>query len=290
MFSELAPGIFSVETHFVEGMNGVIIGRRGALAIDVGFDPETGAETAAFIQSQRAEPNQVVLTHGHSDHVLGGSAFRGAQVYASSRTPDEIHRHLGRYARSRDISFEKLIAQALFPTILFNDELYVDLEDCQLRLFPTPGHSRDHISVYVMPQRILFAGDTVVTGIVPAINDGNSRDLEATLHKLLTLEIDLLVGGHGAPLVGAAAVVAWIEWEISYVSGVRAAISAALAAGESVTRESLTAVVPYDQWIGTRLPADRHAMPRRHIDAAFKIASELQLENERANLSKDMLI
>lgn len=288
MISELAPGIFSIETHFVDGMNGIIIGRRGALAIDVGFDSKTGVETAAFIEAQGAAPNQVVLTHGHSDHVLGGSAFRGAQVYASTSTPAEIHRHLGGYARSQNVPSENLIEQALFPTVMFSDELHIDLEDCQLRLFPTPGHSRDHVSVYVLPHRILFAGDTVVTGIVPAINDGDSRVLEATLHKLLALEIDLLVAGHGAPLVGAAAIRAWIEWEISYLSGVRAAISDALAAGESLSRENLAVILPYNDWIGARLPADKHGMPRRHIDAASRIAAELQLENQPVSLPKDV--
>lgn len=279
MFNEFAPGVFSVETRFVDGMNGIIIGKRGALAIDVGFYPETGETTAAFIRERGCAADQVILTHGHSDHVLGGAAFAGAQVYASTQTPAEIHRHLGNFARNKNVDVDGLIAQALFPTILFSDELHIDLGSRLLRLFPTPGHSRDHISVYVEPEHILFAGDTVVTGIVPAINDGDSRTLEATLQNLLALDIEVLVAGHGAPLHGSKAVRAWIEWEISYLRGVRGAIRDAITANKYVSRETLASIVPYNQWIGDRLPADKHNMPRRHIDAAVRIAVELQSES-----------
>ena len=34
MFKEEAPGVFSVASRFVDGMNGVIVGQRGAIAID----------------------------------------------------------------------------------------------------------------------------------------------------------------------------------------------------------------------------------------------------------------
>jgi hypothetical protein len=31
---ELAPGVFSVDSRFVDGKNGIVIGKRAALAID----------------------------------------------------------------------------------------------------------------------------------------------------------------------------------------------------------------------------------------------------------------
>lgn len=89
--------------------------------------------------------------------------------------------------------------QITWPTITFADELYLDLGDKHLHLFPTPGHSQDSISIYVEEEKLLIAGDSVVIGIVPAIGDGNSVVLEASLRKLAALDIEVMIpGGHGA--------------------------------------------------------------------------------------------
>lgn len=278
MFTEIAPGLFTVATRFVDGMNGIIFGGRSAFAVDVGYYPDEGDATAAFIRAAGFEPNRVILTHGHSDHVLGGAAFADAAVYASAGTPDMIRHQLRGFAKRQGLDYETLIERALFPTIVFTGELRIDLGDKQLRLFPTPGHSPDHISVYVLPDRVLFAGDTVVTGIVPAIGDGDSQQLETSLRSLLQMDIDQLVAGHGSPLRSADSVKGWIDWEISYLRGLRSAISQALDAGQSLSREELTEIVPHQRWIANRLPLDRHHMIRRHYDTAEKILTELRTE------------
>lgn len=276
MFTEIAPGLFTVATRFVEGMNGIIFSKRGALAVDVGYNPDEGDATAAFIRAAGYKPDRVILTHGHSDHVLGGAAFADAEVYASAGTPDTIRRQLRGFAQRQGLDYEALIRQALFPTVLFTGELQIDLGDKQLRLFPTLGHSRDHISLYVLPDRVLYAGDTVVTGIVPAIGDGASRQLETSLELLRQMEIDQLVAGHGSPLLGAEAVRDWIDWEISYLRGLRAQIGQALNDSQSLSRESLTEIVPHERWIADRLPLGKNHMIRRHYDTAEKILNELR--------------
>lgn len=279
MFTEIAPGLFTVATRFVDGMNGIIFSKRGALAVDVGYNPDEGDATAAFIRAAGFQPDRVILTHGHSDHVLGGAAFADAEVYASAGTPDMIRRQLRGFAERQGLDYEALIQRALFPTLLFTNEVQIDLDDKQLRLFPTPGHSPDHISIYVLPDRVLFAGDTVVTGIVPAVGDGDSRQLETSLELLRQMEIDQLVAGHGSPLRGAEAVRSWIDWEISYLRGLRTAIAEALESGQTISRETLTEIVPHERWIVDRLPLDRHHMPRRHYDTAEKILTELRAES-----------
>lgn len=283
MFTELAPGIFSVATRFVEGTNGIIIGTRGALAVDVGYYSDEGSATADFIRSHGGRPDRVILTHGHSDHVLGGAAFAGAEVYAHARTPEEMRRTLKVSAERQGFAYERLCEQALFPTVTFTDELAIDLGDKRLRLFPTPGHSQDHIAVYVEPDRVLFAGDTVVTAIIPAIGDGDSRALESSLTNLLQLDIEILVAGHGAPLHGSAAVRDWIQWEIDYLSGIRAALETAFAAGKTLNRDQFPHMLPFETWVGNRLAPERNHMERRHFDTISKIASEILTAHEAAS-------
>ena len=50
MFTEVAPGIFSVDHQVVEGKNGIVFGSRVGLAIDTGNTPEEGRAMAAFLQ------------------------------------------------------------------------------------------------------------------------------------------------------------------------------------------------------------------------------------------------
>lgn len=270
----LLPGIFCADHRVAEGKNGVVLGSTRALVIDVGTDPEEGGALAAFVQQAGFAPNLVALTHGHSDHILGGLAFAGAEVFASSRTPDQIRSHLRGFAARKGLDYVQLLAQALFPTITFSDELTIDLGRRLVRLFPAPGHSPDGVCAYLAAERLLFAGDTVVTGILPAINEGDSRVLETSLNRLRNMEIDILVPGHGRVLFGAAAIQDWLAWEIGYLSGVRTAVSAALQADTQADEETLLRAAPFAELVGDRLPADRHDMETRHRNTVLKIVEE----------------
>jgi glyoxylase-like metal-dependent hydrolase (beta-lactamase superfamily II) len=278
MFTELAPGVFAVDHRVVEGKNGVIFGRRIALAIDTGIDPEEGQAVAEFIRSRGMTPDRLALTHGHGDHVLGGAALAGGEVFAHSAAPAVIGRHLPGWAERAGLAPEEMAARLPMPTVTFSEELRIDLGGRIARLFPAPGHSEDGICVLLEVERILFAGDSVVTGIVPAIGDGDSRTLEASLRRLAGMEIDVLVAGHGPILKGAERVRAWIEWLAQYLAGIRAAVQAELDQG--CDPATVADRVEFRAFIGDRLPQDRHGMPRRHRDTVEKIIAEAVQERE----------
>src|SRR5829696_4319928 len=97
---EIAPGVFWVAQAVLEGKNGVVIGQRAALAIDSGNSPADGQAIVDLIRARGQRPDRLAFTHGHGDHVIGSSAFRGAEVFAHSRAPAVIRRHLPRLAES----------------------------------------------------------------------------------------------------------------------------------------------------------------------------------------------
>jgi glyoxylase-like metal-dependent hydrolase (beta-lactamase superfamily II) len=166
-----------------------------------------------------------------------------------------------------------LEAELAWPTVTFSDELHLDLGDKHLRLFPAPGHSADGICVYLEEAAILFAADTVVTGIVPAIFDGDSRQLETSLHKLLDIPVEILVAGHGPILHGRSAIQNWLQQAIDYLAGIRNEVRQALSRGDSP--EAIVEAVDYDTFVGDRLPREKFGMEKRHRQTVQKIVTEI---------------
>jgi len=273
MITELASGIFTADHATAEGKNGIVFTSRGAIAMDVGLKPEDGQAMADFIRAQGYESKRVILTHGHNDHVLGGQAFAGAEVYAHAAVLDEIRSGMKRYAENKGLDYDAVLASVLWPTVTFRDELLMDMGDRHLHIFPTPGHSRDHTSIYIEEDRVLFAGDTVVTGIVPAIFY-DSEILEQTLEKIDTMTIDILVAGHGPVLHGRDAVHDWLQWEIRYLQRVRAFVHDELSDNPEATSIAIAEHTDFDTFIEGRLAKDKFGMEQRHRNTVVKICDE----------------
>ena len=272
MITELAPGLYTAEQRVAEGKNGIVVGARAALAIDTGNDAGEGGALADFIRTLSHAPRLLALTHGHGDHILGGGAFPEAEVLAHRLTPAVMRDELARVAPRLGRSIGDLAGSIRWPTLTFDGELTLDLGGKTVRWLHTPGHSPDGVALYIEEDRALFAGDTVVNAIIPAIGQGDSRQLEASLRRLAELDIALLVPGHGTPIVGVARVREWLAWERHYLAAVRDFARAALAEGRSP--EAVADAADFATFVGDRLPADRHAMPRRHRDTVLKIARE----------------
>lgn len=80
-------------------------------------------------------------------------------------------------------------------TILINGELW--------KIFPSPGHSSDHISLYNEEKGILFSGDNILKSITTWLGppDGNLSDYLNTIKKIQKLSnLKLILGAHGEPI------------------------------------------------------------------------------------------
>ncbi len=272
MITEIVAGVYTVDHAVAEGKNAIVVGERAAWAIDSGTHVHEGQAMADFIHGLGREANRLLYTHGHGDHVLGSAAFRGAEVVAHNLMSVECRRLLPMLAARSNKTVEEMDAQITWPTITFSHELTLDLGDRRLRLFPTPGHSQDGVSVLLEEEKLLVAGDAFVTGIVPAIGNGDSRILEATLRRLAQMEIEIVVPGHGPLLYGRANVQDWLTWTIDYLAGIRATVRARQEQGAAP--ESIAESIDYDRYVGDRLPKAHHAMPKRHRDTVQKIVQE----------------
>lgn len=274
MFTEEAPGVFSVASRFVDGLNGVIVGKRGAIAIDCSNYVDEGQAIADFIRERGHKTNDIVLTHGHGDHIYGAEPLNSGQVFGHVHTTPKIQSQLTTIAKTWECSEEAATSKLPWPTVSYQDELWIDLGDKHLWMFPTPGHSNDGVSVYVEEDKLLFSGDSVVNGIVAAIGDGDSAILESSLGRLMELDIEILVPGHGFTIHGREQVRDWLRWQAGYLASVRDRVREELNLGKD--REAVAQAVDFEMFIGDRLPIDRNGMPKRHRNTVDKIVEEEQ--------------
>ena len=279
VFEEVAPGVYAVDHAVAEGKNAVVLGERHALPVDAGTYAAEGVAMADFVRDRGYDLARFSLTHGHGDHVLGSEAFADCEVYAHCLTPRVIDRQIPAWTDRYDTSAEEYCERLAWPTVTFTDELALDLGELTVRMFPTPGHSEDGVSMYIPERRALIGGDSVTTGIVPAIGDGDSRVLQRSLYRLMTMEIDALIPGHGPVLHGVTRVREWLGWLATYLANIRSAARDLV--GEGVGAEEIVSRIGFDEHVGDRLPADKHGMPRRHAATVEVIVREELQEAEQ---------
>jgi glyoxylase-like metal-dependent hydrolase (beta-lactamase superfamily II)/predicted DCC family thiol-disulfide oxidoreductase YuxK len=135
----------------------------------------------------------VAATHHHEEHAgnLNWLAERtGAKVYAGQATAECL-------ATATPLPWIREFMIGARPRLEPPYEV-IGARLHRLEMFPTPGHSDDHICLYDRAQKILFAGDAFMGTYFSAPNpDVDSRAWIATLRRLLDLDIEILIEGHG---------------------------------------------------------------------------------------------
>ena len=169
----------------LKGTNQYLLGKNEITVIDVALGSEDNmngllAEMAAM---GGKTISKILLTHIHMDHCGGALAFKqrtGAQV--------GISKVRSGYLGGEDFTYTE------------GDRIAYD--GGELIVVFTPGHESGHCCFYEPHEKILFSGDHILgmgSTVVPA-GDGNMALYMESLEKLLSLEIRLMLPGHG-PLI-----------------------------------------------------------------------------------------
>ena len=119
------------------------------------------------------------------------------------------------------------------------------LGDVRLRVIHAPGHAPDQCVIYHEESGTLWAADMLTDTEVPFVM--HSLDAFATtLAFLATLDIRVLVPGHGTPATGAREIRTRIAEDRAYLAELRACVIAALADGKSMAETVVAcAGIPY---------------------------------------------
>ena len=139
----------------------------------------------------------VVATHHHEEHVgnLNWLAHEtGAKLHVPPLTAELLATPLQMPWARRFIIGEPPVLQAPFEVLgnrLATNNGFLDV-------YPAPGHSNDHIVLYDPKERLLIVADAFMGVYFSAPNpDVDSRSWIQTLERLLELDIEILIEGHG---------------------------------------------------------------------------------------------
>jgi alkyl sulfatase BDS1-like metallo-beta-lactamase superfamily hydrolase len=196
---EVAENVYTAIGYQVSA-NTMIVGDDGVIIVDPGQQVRGAEQVRAEFEKITDKPvRAIVYTHGHADHVNGGSAFyqpgAGIQVWARSNYWSEPNRvaAAGLTGGARpsntqgfDLPHEQKIgvgvaippqrppagsnqvdgvgAQAqpvrIAPTHTFSeDRVTLEIEGVTLELVAAPGETADQLYVWLPEQRVVFAGD-----------------------------------------------------------------------------------------------------------------------------------
>lgn len=191
----------------------LILGERVAV-VDTGM-PGDGQKILRYLANLNRKPSEVshiILTHYHMDHCGGLGVLKsetGAQVVAHELEADYI-------AGRKPIPQENLLLK-LGGWIFRSQHANVDrtvhdwdvIEELGLRVIPTMGHTPGSISLFLEQRKVMFTGDALSYSgglLLPPARKWslNIDDAWASVRRLSQFDFDVLLGGHGEPLIGGA--------------------------------------------------------------------------------------
>lgn len=206
---------------------GVVTGPQWAVVIDTLAMPEETLAMRSFIEEELAVPVRYIInTHYHADHSWGNCFFPGATIvtHAACRELMESRGMASLEAAKRQNPIFKQVK--LVPSHLTFDqgELSMRVGKKNLILVPTPGHSRDGISILIEEDRVLFAGDAFLP--LPYIVDGDIDELALTIKKIGKMGLENIVQGHG-DIILRGEIDESVKENLAYLSTIRKSVRSA---------------------------------------------------------------
>lgn len=153
------------------------------LIIDPGYE---AGRILSVLQQKQLEPEAILLTHGHFDHV-------GAVQDLAAETDCDV------YIAEADLSLPPMITNGkLYYTHTYPASGTLNLAGLAVRVLPTPGHTPG--SVCLLVEDTMFSGDTLFQGSCGRTDlpGGSWEQIAASLKTLAALPGDYRVlPGHG---------------------------------------------------------------------------------------------
>jgi alkyl sulfatase BDS1-like metallo-beta-lactamase superfamily hydrolase len=215
---ELAPGLV-----FLHAFANVSVLRTGAglVLIDTS-NYQARAKTFAAVRAIDPAPvHAAIYTHGHADHACGmppfleearGKGWARPRIVGHRAVAARFDRYTATAEWNAQINARQFSIPPTWPREYeYPDTVYDDTLSFEgLELVHGRGETDDHTWIWWPAQRVLFTGDLFIW-VSP--NAGNPQKVQryaaewaAALRAMALREPEMLVPGHGVPILGAARV------------------------------------------------------------------------------------
>jgi cyclase len=198
----------------IRGCNpGYVVTSQGVVVIDTPQLP-----THAVKMHEEAEAKgpirYIINTEHHVDHIFGNYYFRDTGLVIShigvynefmTVTPELNPYDYAKEALPTDDpegeaifpDEQEYFANCNKPSITFEGNMTIRLGRHTFELIHTPGHTPGQIAVYVPEESVLFTGDTIFNKCQTWHYASDIETWIKSLDMLKTLDVDLIVPGHG---------------------------------------------------------------------------------------------
>jgi cyclase len=197
---------------------GLVSADDDALLIDTLFDlPRTQKMLDAMARATPAARHidTVVNTHANGDHCYGNELVSDARIIASRASAEEMADvpaalmaamlkgaddlgEAGRFLRKAFGAFEFEGITPTPPTETFDGRLDLQVGDHAVELIEVgPAHTRGDVIIHVPTSRAIFTGDILFIEGTPIMWEGPVANWIDACEKIVALEPDVIVPGHG---------------------------------------------------------------------------------------------
>tara|TARA_B100002052_G_C15801847_1_gene561482 strand:+ start:154 stop:1011 length:858 start_codon:yes stop_codon:yes gene_type:complete len=206
---ELGNGIYA-RIHKNLTNSGIIVGDDSVLVIDSLRVPSFARDLKSDVKKITDKPiKYVVDTHSHWDHSWGNEEFLDSTIighdncYKEMTDPDIIEHWKNTLDTSplwkdADWSAETKIVTVTPPNLTFSNSMTLHVGDHEVVLmYLGKAHTSSDIYIHLPKEDLLFTGDVIQKQRMPYLGDGYPKDWPETDEKIVNLNINNFVPGHG---------------------------------------------------------------------------------------------
>jgi glyoxylase-like metal-dependent hydrolase (beta-lactamase superfamily II) len=183
----------------------VITTDRYLAIVDTYATPELALELITTVKADLAGRQLLVInTHADWDHCWGNAIFAPSGPY-----PAIIVGHENMLTRLRETAVAELQThqnanpsrfanvKLVEPHLTFNDRLQLRGGDLTIELIHTPGHTIDHLAIWLPELRLIIAADAIESPIPEVGDDYSLTDLRQSFALLKSLDAQFILPSHG---------------------------------------------------------------------------------------------